>query len=112
MCIMQRVASHITISLLTSVIAFALSLSDVRATQLQSESSSLFRVQVDGKYGFINSAGQIVINPQYDEATWFSEGLAGVKINGKWGFIDEAGRIVIQPQFDGVIDFYEGLASV
>lgn len=35
--------------------------------------------------------GQIVINPQFDEAQPFSEGLAAVRIGddetGKWGFI-------------------------
>ena len=44
-------------------------------------------VIINGKYGFINLKGKIIIKPQFDQATHFGEGLAGVKINGKWGFI-------------------------
>ena len=29
----------------------------------------------------------MVINPQFDEARSFSDGLAAIKIAGKWGFI-------------------------
>ena len=31
--------------------------------------------------------GTFVINPQFDRAWSFSEGLAAVRIGGKWGFI-------------------------
>jgi hypothetical protein len=58
--------------------------------------------------------GTMVINPQFDEAQPFSEGLAAVRIggeeDGKWGFIDKSGKFVINPQFDKTDDFSEGLA--
>jgi len=48
----------------------------------------LTQVKQNGKYGFIdNETGEIVIPCQFDEASYFSEGVAGVKQNGKWGFI-------------------------
>ncbi|BAY76156.1 serine/threonine protein kinase [Nostoc linckia NIES-25] len=53
-----------------------------------------------------------VIEPKYDEAYDFSEGLARVKVDGKWGYIDRIGSFVIQPQFDEAEDFSEGLAVV
>jgi len=60
--------------------------------------------------------GQIVINPQFDAAQNFSEGLAAVRIGddttGKWGFIDEGGALVINPQFDLAASFIDGLAIV
>ena len=31
--------------------------------------------------------GTFVINPQFDTAESFSDGLAAVRIDGKWGFI-------------------------
>ena len=37
----------------------------------------------------------MAIQPQFDEATDFSEGLAAVKIGGKWGFVDKSGKFVI-----------------
>lgn len=74
------------------------------------------------KYGFINPAGQLVINPIYDNSSWFSEGLAAVRIGdnktGQWGYIDKKGSIIIPLQFPqngwhtaSVGDFREGLAS-
>jgi hypothetical protein len=60
--------------------------------------------------------GKFVINPQFDRADSFSEGLASVRVGdyetGKFGFIDKQGRMVINPQFDGVEPFSEGLAAV
>ena len=55
--------------------------------------------------------GNIVINPQYESAFHFKEGLAPVKIDGKFGFIDKQGKIVIKPQFDYVHEFNNGVAE-
>ena len=58
-------------------------------------------VQKDGKWGFVDEAGQCVIPCQYDEVGDFSEGLAAVKDadhNGKgeqWAYIDTKGEIQI-----------------
>lgn len=54
----------------------------------------------------------IAIQPQFDAAGSFSEGLASVKTGDKDGFIDKSGNVVIQPQFDAAWSFSEGLASV
>lgn len=73
-----------------------------------------------GKQGYIDKTGKFVINPQFDGAGDFSEGLARVCIGGsyppccggKWGYIDRTGKILINPQFDYAEDFSEGLAVV
>jgi len=44
-------------------------------------------VKIGGKLGFIDKIGNFVIQPQFDGASDFSEGLAGVKIGGKWLYI-------------------------
>lgn len=57
----------------------------------------------------------MVIKPQFEEAVYFSEGLARVTIDGKWGYIDRAGNIVIQPEYRGQTGrgfFVDGLAAV
>jgi len=64
------------------------------------------------KYGFINRAGEIVIEPKFDDASYFSEGLAAIEVDGKWGFINKDGKIVIQPIYDRAYGFSEGLACV
>ena len=40
-----------------------------------------------GKRGFIDKTGHYVINPQFDGASSFSDGLAAVRIGDKWGYI-------------------------
>jgi hypothetical protein len=82
--------------------------------------SGLYPVKQDGKYGFIDKTGKIIINPQFNNARSFSEGLASVCIGGNgflcqggnWGFIDKTGKIIINPQFDFAFPFSEGLANV
>jgi hypothetical protein len=65
-----------------------------------------------GKWGFINKSGDWVINNQYEEAYYFSEGLAAVKYFGNWGFIDRHGEWVVQPEYRDAKPFREGLACV
>ena len=86
------------------------------------------RLEQSFKYGYINEDGQMVVNPMFESARSFGEGLAAVcvghgcyikplgetKQDGeeqKWGFIDKAGKMVIPPQFANVNDFHEGLAA-
>jgi hypothetical protein len=54
----------------------------------------------------------MIIEPQFEEAGIFSEGLAAIEINGKWGYIDKSGKLVIEPQFTDAWNFSEGLAPV
>jgi len=69
-------------------------------------------VKVEGKYGYIDTLGHIVIPIIYDSGLQFSEGLAAVKCNEKWGYIDTNGIFVIQPIFQGTESFKEGCAIV
>ena len=61
----------------------------------------------DGKWGFIDKDGKVIIEPQYAEAHSFSNGYAAVKKDGKWGFIDKSGKLVIEAEFSDVRDFNE-----
>lgn len=68
--------------------------------------------QQNGKWGFINTAGEVVVEPQYEDCHDYLNGFAAVKINGKWGYIDTNHNLVIAPEFDEVEDFKNGLAIV
>lgn len=62
-------------------------------------------VKKDGKWGFVNTDGNLVIQPAYDDARSFSNDLAAVKIGDKWGFINPEGALVIEATFDDAKDF-------
>lgn len=73
---------------------------------------TFFPVDKDGKWGFINASGKIVIPFAFDQVMGFTEGLARVKVGEKYGFINERGETLIAPQYDLVWPFHEGLAGV
>ena len=55
---------------------------------------------------------ETILEPRYEDAKIFADGMAAVKQNGKWGYADTDGNLVIQPQFDLALDFSEGVAVV
>lgn len=70
-------------------------------------------IQQNGKWGYIDSTGKIIIKPQFYWAEEFSEGLADFENeDGRHGYVDETGKIVIEPIFDRTSKFSEGLAAV
>lgn len=74
--------------------------------------TDLIWVEQGGKYGYIDAKGTVAINPQFDEATDFADGLAAVRLGAKWGFVDDDGKYVVNPQFDDAMPFADGLAAV
>ena len=63
--------------------------------------NTLFVSKKDGKYGFVDKDGKVVVDYVYDDATnQNSYGFAGVKKDGKWGSIDRKGNVVIQPTYN------------
>jgi hypothetical protein len=80
------------------------------------EDSGLYAVKINGKFGFIDKSGTMVIQPAYDDLPnadlVFIEGLEPVKQQGKWGYIDTHGAMVIQPQYDDALYFIDRVAPV
>jgi hypothetical protein len=64
------------------------------------------------RYGFIDSLGEIVVAPQYQEAGAYCEGLVRVRIDGLWGYADMSGALVIPPRYRYAADFHEGRSRV
>ncbi|MBN1126901.1 MAG: WG repeat-containing protein [Sedimentisphaerales bacterium] len=69
-------------------------------------------ISFDGKQGFIDKEGNIVIKPRFDTVTYFSEGLAAVQKNQKWGYIDNMDAVVIELKYEDAGEFSEDLAYV
>ena len=54
----------------------------------------------NGKWGFANSDGEIIVEPQYVQAKSFANGYAAVRNeDGLWGFINRKYELVIDYQF-------------
>jgi hypothetical protein len=75
-------------------------------------SEGLAKFKTFGKYGFVDSLGNIRLVPQYTNAQHFSEGMVAVMLTGKWGFMNTNEVLCVQPYFDEVSDFKNGKALV
>ena len=63
--------------------------------------NTLFLSKKDGKYGFVDKNGTVVVDYIYDDATEQNEyGYAAIKKDGMWGSIDIDGNIVIEPKYN------------
>ncbi len=65
-----------------------------------------------GRYGYCDPAGKIVIEPIYQKARPFHEGLAAVQKGGRFGYIDKNGAVVVKFQFVDALDYHNGKALV
>ena len=77
----------------------------------------LCRVCIDGGeggllHGLIDRAGNTVIPCEWEDLTYFYDGLALCRKNGLYGFIDRAGELAVPCQYDDAGIFFEGLAMV
>ena len=62
--------------------------------------NTLFLDKKDGKYGYVNKDGIVVVDYIYDDATEQNVfGYSSVKQNGMWGCIDSTGKVVIAPAY-------------
>jgi len=71
------------------------------------------RADPDWGWGYANEKGEVIIDPEFQMAYPFSEGLAAVQNNdGKLGYINTKGDYVIEPKFHRAGLFSDGLAPV
>jgi hypothetical protein len=64
------------------------------------------------KYGYKNEYGRVILDPIYDDATYFSFGLAAVALDQKYGFINKKGETIIDFQYQDAGPFGNELAPV
>ncbi|MEQ8907974.1 MAG: WG repeat-containing protein [Vicingaceae bacterium] len=66
----------------------------------------------NGKWGFMDTTGQILIAPEYDLVEPFQEGLALAVKDGKVGYLNKSGEVVIPFEYEDGESFKQGLAVV
>ena len=104
----SRICVYIVCFIYISTTIFACGRSNVMYNDIQ---LALFKE--DGKYGYLDSDGNVVIKPKYNYAEEFSEGLAAVADTpSKWGYIDTTGRIAIKSKYFEAGEFVDGIALV
>lgn len=70
-------------------------------TYIKHFSEGLAPIELKGnRYGFVDTLGKIVIEPEYSTVGYFSGGFAWVRVKNKTiGFINKKGEWIIKPQF-------------
>ncbi|MDR2963570.1 MAG: WG repeat-containing protein [Bacteroidales bacterium] len=75
----------------------------------------LLPVKTNDKFQYINTQGELIINPQFTVATVFREDVALVKSsneNPRWGYVNRKGQYEIGLLYKDATVFSEGLAWV
>jgi hypothetical protein len=98
------------------LLALAVALAAASTAAHGAGEAPLFPVRKDGKWGFIDRSGAVVIAARFDGAERFSEGLAAVALEGRHGYVDATGRMALVPEQEpaGALHrpFVSGLAAV
>lgn len=85
-----------------------------KAIMAFSEGLAAFKSSDDGRWGYLNTKGDIVIEPIFDAAPGaaspFREGRAVVLVNGDRGVIDRTGAWIVKPTYRRITSFSEGRA--
>ena len=63
--------------------------------------NNLFLSKQNGKYGFVDKNGNVVVDYQYDDATEQNEfGYIAVKKDGLWGSLDQSGNVICETKYN------------
>ena len=62
--------------------------------------NQIYAKSQDGKWGFVDKSGKVVIDYIYDKTTDInSYGYAGIELDGKWGVVNSKGEIIVEPAY-------------
>ncbi len=77
-----------------------------------SKSGLVWAADENGRRGFVNLDGEVVIPFEHDHALPVSNGRAVVRKGSKYGFIDEKGQVVVPLKYDTAMSFSGNRAAV
>jgi DNA-binding transcriptional regulator/RsmH inhibitor MraZ len=81
-------------------------------SKAQTQSPAIFPVMQNGKTGFIDKTGKLVVPCQYDPIDYFTiprfaGGIIPFQQNGSWGALDATGKVAINPIYAEKLYFSE-----
>lgn len=108
--------SYINLNSQESIINFS-HIGDIDINFASGDSSLLPYFCEDGKWGFINEIGELILPCEHDAVRIFSEGKAGVAKTQNsgdllWNYIDTKGKRISSYEYSLVSDYKYGLTSV
>ncbi|WP_010243904.1 WG repeat-containing protein [Acetivibrio cellulolyticus] len=66
----------------------------------------LYPIRENGKWGYIDKSGKIVVEPTYSDAKLFKYGVGAVlmkdDLGERWGLIDKTGKVVLDLAYDSI----------
>lgn len=85
-----------------------------KITTFKHFSEGLAPVEIGEKmFGFVDTSGILVIEPQFFNAGYFNEGIVWVETQDRlMGCINKEGQWIVKPEFNGIGDFNGGFAWV
>src|SRR5687768_8191438 len=69
----------------------------------QPDDNGLYPVRVNGRWGFIDTAGRIAIQPAYDQVSHFTNGIAFYTLNERYGILNVKGQPLVEVESQQVI---------
>lgn len=96
----------------TRLLLLMFMLTPVVACQERGGPAHLTSFEENGKWGYRDDRGFVVIQPQFEMAQEFSKGIAAVVDSEGWAYINTRGKVLLRPLVvdNGPDDFSEGLA--
>lgn len=92
--------------------SFAYLVSGCAASIPKNSSDALSPYYENGKYGYIDSLGNVVVKPKFNEAFHFSEGFGAARLDGNFGYINRNGEFVLPAVYDFAHPFEGGRAMI
>jgi hypothetical protein len=85
---------------------------EVPYQEMGSFNDGLAAFKAGGKWGYLDSTGQVAVKPAYDEAHRAYDGVAAVKLGKSWHLIDRKGARTGDQEYLDIGQFSRGLARV
>ncbi len=74
--------------------------------------TEMLPTRYNGKWGYIDTDGKLMVGYDFDEVDFFYDGLSVASKNNKYGFINKKGTVVVNFDYDDVDRFENGSAIV